>query len=76
MTAPKLVRADRNVGSPYIPTGNPLVDAVGPASYADRADVPDLTAHGAAEDRADARRARLLHRRERPRPARTRREGV
>lgn len=25
---------------------NPLVDAVGPASYADRAETPDLTAHG------------------------------
>lgn len=49
MTAPKLVRADRNVGSPHIPTGNPLVDAVGPASYADRAEVPDLTAHGIAK---------------------------
>jgi photosynthetic reaction center H subunit len=46
MTDPRLVRADRNVGSPYLPTGNPLVDAVGPASYADRAEVPDLTAHG------------------------------
>jgi photosynthetic reaction center H subunit len=49
MTAPKLVRVDRNPGSPYVPTGNPLVDAVGPASYADRADVPDLTAHGATK---------------------------
>jgi photosynthetic reaction center H subunit len=46
MTAPKLVRADGNVGSPYIPTGNPLVDAVGPAAYADRAEVPDMTVHG------------------------------
>ena len=46
MTAPKLVRADRNVGSPYNPTGNPLVDGVGPAAYADRAEVPDMTAHG------------------------------
>ena len=47
MTAPKLVRVDRYPGSPYVPTGNPMVDAVGPASYADRADVPDMTAHGA-----------------------------
>lgn len=30
-------------GSPFVPTGNPLVDGVGPASYAQRADVPDLT---------------------------------
>ena len=30
-------------GAPLEPTGNPLVDAVGPASYAERADVPDTT---------------------------------
>lgn len=30
-------------GSPYIPTGNPMLDGVGPASYADREDVPELT---------------------------------
>ncbi len=30
-------------GSPFVPTGNPLVDGIGPASYANRADVPDLT---------------------------------
>jgi photosynthetic reaction center H subunit len=29
-------------GSPFVPTGNPMLDAVGPASYANRADVPDL----------------------------------
>lgn len=28
-------------GAPLIPTGNPLVDGVGPAAYAERADVPD-----------------------------------
>ncbi len=33
-------------GAPYSPTGNPLVDGVGPASFADRAKYPDLTAHG------------------------------
>jgi photosynthetic reaction center H subunit len=33
-------------GSPLVPTGNPLVDGVGPAAYAERAKVPDLTAHG------------------------------
>ena len=33
-------------GAPMQPTGNPLVDAVGPASYAERADRPDVTAHG------------------------------
>lgn len=30
-------------GAPLVPTGNPMVDAVGPASYVQRADVPDLT---------------------------------
>ncbi len=33
-------------GSPLVPTGNPMVDGVGPAAYAERAKVPDLTAHG------------------------------
>ncbi len=30
-------------GAPLHPTGNPMLDAVGPASYTERADVPDLT---------------------------------
>jgi photosynthetic reaction center H subunit len=30
-------------GAPYVPTGNPMLDGVGPAAWADRADVPDLT---------------------------------
>lgn len=33
-------------GSPYIPTGNPMLDGVGPASFADREDVPELTLAG------------------------------
>lgn len=33
-------------GSPYEPTGNPMKDGVGPASYAEREDVPDLTDDG------------------------------
>lgn len=33
-------------GAPYFPTGNPLVDGMGPAGYADRAKYPDMTAHG------------------------------
>lgn len=33
-------------GSPYIPTGNPLVDGIGPAAYANRAKYPDLDDHG------------------------------
>lgn len=33
-------------GAPLIPTGDPMVDGVGPAAYAQRPDVPDLTHHG------------------------------
>jgi photosynthetic reaction center H subunit len=40
-------RASVVPGSPLIPTGNAMVDGVGPAAYAERAKVPDTTAHGA-----------------------------
>ncbi len=33
-------------GAPLVPTGNPMLDGVGPASYAERANVPDLTVGG------------------------------
>ena len=33
-------------GSPFEPTGDPLVDGVGPASWAPRRDVPELDGHG------------------------------
>ena len=33
-------------GAPFVPTGDPMVDGVGPASWAERADTPDLTAEG------------------------------
>ena len=33
-------------GSPMEPTGDPMRDGVGPASYADREDVPELTLEG------------------------------
>lgn len=33
-------------GAPFVPTGNPMSDGVGPASYADRDDEPDLTHDG------------------------------
>ena len=49
MSTPKLVPLDRGEGSPLVPTGNPLVDAVGPATYTERQDVPDITAHGEAK---------------------------
>jgi photosynthetic reaction center H subunit len=34
-------------GAPLEPTGNPMLDGVGPAAYADRADKPELTFEGA-----------------------------
>jgi photosynthetic reaction center H subunit len=30
-------------GAPLVPTGNPMIDGIGPASYAMRADTPDMT---------------------------------
>ncbi len=39
-------RTFRSPGAPYYPTGNPLIDGIGPASWANRADHPDLDAHG------------------------------
>ncbi len=42
----KLRPMSRYPGTAYIPTGNPMLDAVGPASYAQRADVPDRVMNG------------------------------
>lgn len=39
-------RTDRFAGAPYAPTGNPLVDGIGPAAWADRAKHPDLDMDG------------------------------
>jgi photosynthetic reaction center H subunit len=33
-------------GAPLVPTGNPMLDGVGPGAYAERADVPDMTYEG------------------------------
>ena len=33
-------------GFPLVPTGNPMLDGVGPGAWADRADLPDLTFDG------------------------------
>ena len=33
-------------GSPIVPTGDPLVDGIGPASYVLKEEVPDMTWHG------------------------------
>jgi photosynthetic reaction center H subunit len=39
-------RAAAYPGSPLLPTGNPMLDRVGPASYAERPNKPDLTYKG------------------------------
>lgn len=39
-------RISRLDGAPYEPTGNPLTDGFGPAAYALRDDVPDMTGYG------------------------------
>ena len=47
--SPQVLAAEpssRWAGSPLEPTGNPMIEGVGPGAYADRADVPDLTAEG------------------------------
>jgi photosynthetic reaction center H subunit len=40
------MRTSVTPGSPSVPTGNPLIDGIGPAGYADRAKRPELDAHG------------------------------
>jgi photosynthetic reaction center H subunit len=40
------VRTFRSPGAPYAPTGNPLIDGIGPASWAERSHHTDLTAEG------------------------------
>jgi photosynthetic reaction center H subunit len=39
-------RTFRSPGAPYYPTGNPLVDGIGPAAWADRSKTPDLNCNG------------------------------
>ena len=47
MSTAKYVPADGYNGSPVVPTGDPMIDGVGPAAWAeDRADHPDRTYHG------------------------------
>lgn len=44
-----LEATSRAAGSPFVPTGDPMVDGVGPASWAPRRDLPELDAHGHAK---------------------------
>lgn len=41
-----LKRTNASNGFPFEPTGDPMVDGVGPASWAPRRDVPELDGHG------------------------------
>ncbi len=41
-----LARTSAANGAPYVPTGDPMIDGVGPASWAPRRDVPELDGHG------------------------------
>lgn len=46
LNVPGTRRVDNFAGAPIEPTGNPLVDGVGPAAFADRAKRPDLDWQG------------------------------
>lgn len=39
-------RTENHTGAPIVPTGNPLIDGIGPAAWADRAKRPDLDWEG------------------------------
>lgn len=41
-----LARTSKAAGSPFVPTGDPMLDGVGPASWAPRRDLPELDGHG------------------------------
>ena len=56
------------LGAPLEPTGNPMVDAVGPAAYAERDDTPERTLDGAPKIVAAAHRQRFVRRAEDPDP--------
>lgn len=44
-----LERTAASEGFPFVPTGDPMIDGVGPAAWAPREDVPELDAHGKAK---------------------------
>ena len=54
-----------HLGAPLKPTGNPMLDAVGPAAYAERATHPDYTSDGLPMIAPLARASRIFcrHRR-------------
>jgi len=44
-----LARTSASNGAPFVPTGDPMRDGVGPASWAPRKDEPEVDAHGHAK---------------------------
>lgn len=42
----RITATSASAGAPLEPVGDPMLDAVGPAAYADRSERPDLTAEG------------------------------
>jgi len=46
-----LARTSKAAGSPFVPTGDPMLDGVGPASWAPRRDEPELDGHGHVKTR-------------------------
>jgi photosynthetic reaction center H subunit len=44
-----MARTAVNEGFPHAPTGDPMADGVGPASWVPREDIPELDAHGHAK---------------------------
>ncbi|WP_438954977.1 photosynthetic reaction center subunit H [Cognatiyoonia sp.] len=42
----KMAQTSPSAGSPYVPTGDPMVDGIGAAAWAPRRNVPELDAHG------------------------------
>lgn len=41
-----MVRSNGSDGFPFTPTGDPMVDGIGPAAWAPRRDIPELDGHG------------------------------
>ena len=41
-----MVRSNGSDGFPHTPTGDPMIDGIGPASWAPRRDIPELDGHG------------------------------
>jgi photosynthetic reaction center H subunit len=41
-----LARTSASNGAPFVPTGDPMLDGVGPAAWANRVDAPELDGHG------------------------------